>query len=60
MKRFVCLLVFALLCPRVWAEEVLRLSFGEVERMFLTQNLALLAEHYSIGIAEAQAAQAKV
>ncbi|MCL1921916.1 MAG: TolC family protein [Kiritimatiellaeota bacterium] len=42
------------------AEETLRLSVAEIERMFLTQNLELLAERYSVGIAEAQIAQAKV
>ena len=55
-----CVLVLMALYLPCWAQEPLRLSFGEIERMFLAQNLALLAERYSVDIVEAQIAQAKV
>ncbi|WP_199137973.1 TolC family protein [Pedobacter sp. ASV12] len=54
------ILALSLLRQLCWAQDSLRLTLPEAEKIFLQQNLSLLAQRYHIDMAKAQVIQAKL
>lgn len=59
MIRYYFLVIMSVVCVHATAQEV-RLTAGQIEAMFIEQNLELIAERMNVSIADAAIAQAKV
>ncbi len=60
-KRQTFLIVFSLLCfLYAPAQDTLRITLPEAEKIFAEKNVSLLAEKYNVSIAQAQVIQAKL
>ncbi|MCD7977478.1 MAG: TolC family protein [Tannerellaceae bacterium] len=62
MRRYSCVLICLCLFTSLFAldNKIIRLTQKEIEGLFLTQNLELLAEQMNIDVAEAAIVQAKL
>jgi len=57
---YLCIAVWALWMNNVWAQDSLKITIQQTEKMFLENNLLLLAEHCHIDVAKANLLQAKL